>query len=295
MIQQQFETPGSVFLRVSNKAGPVEVHTHDDAATEVEVSAVGEGESEAVAQTRIEHVETDQGHRVVVEVPGRTGLLRSWTRRGTTVQVTVRLPEGASIELGTASGRLAAQGRYGPADVSTASGDLSVDRVDGDLRARSASGYVTIGSVTGRSNIQSASGDVHCQAAEGGGEVKTASGDVRVDAAGAGLRVQTASGDVSVGDLPAGCVVKTASGDLRVGRLSGGRAELETVSGDIDVAVARGAIVAVDATTVNGSLNSDIDLDSEEPEPTGPGEPARLELKARTVSGNLRIERAALV
>ncbi len=120
MIQQQFDTPGSVFLRVSNKAGPVEVHTHDNETTEVEVSAIGEAGSEAEAHTTIEHVETDSGHRVVVEVPGRTGLLRSWTRRGTSILVIVRLPEAASIEIGTASGNLTALGRFGPADVFTA-------------------------------------------------------------------------------------------------------------------------------------------------------------------------------
>jgi Putative adhesin len=103
------------------------------------------------------------------------------------------------------------------------------------------------------------------------------------------------AGDFATGDLAGGCQVKTASGDLRIGRLSGGRAQLETVTGDIEVAVARGALVAVDAATVSGSVRSEIDLDAEEPGPTGPDEPPRLELHARTVSGDLRIERAAMV
>jgi DUF4097 and DUF4098 domain-containing protein YvlB len=295
MIQEQFETPGSVSLQVSNRAGPVEVHTHGDGTTEVEVSALGEAGSEAAARTRVEHVVTDGRHRVVVEVPGRTGLLHSWARRGTTVRVLVRLPEGASIDIGTASGDLTAQGRVGPADVFSASGAVSLDRVDGDLRARSASGNIVVGAVSGRANIQTASGDVLCATLGGGGEIKTASGDVRVAAAGEELTVQTASGDVSTGDLADGCLVKTASGDLRVGRLSGGRAQLETVTGDIDVAVVRGALVAVDASTVSGSVRSDIDLAAEEPSLMGAEDLPRLELQARTVSGNLRIERAALV
>jgi DUF4097 and DUF4098 domain-containing protein YvlB len=293
MTQQQFDTPGNVFLRVINQAGPVEVRAHEKETTEVEVSAIGEAGSEAVARTRIEHVETDSGHRVAVEVPGRSGLLPSWSRRGTTVLVKVRLPEGAPIEIVTASGNLTAEGRFGPADVFTASGELSLDRIDGDLRARSASGHVDIGSVSGRANIQTASGDVRCATIEGAAEIKTASGDVRMEAVGGGLTVQTASGDVAAGDLAAGCLVKTASGDLRVGRLSGGRAQLETVTGDIDVAVARGALVAVDASTVSGSVSSDIDLETEEPA-TEPHDP-RLELHARTVSGDLRIQRTALV
>jgi hypothetical protein len=53
--------------------------------------------------------------------------------------------------------------------------------------------------------------------------------------------------------------------------------------------------VAVDASTVSGSVSSEIDLAMEEPDPTDPEGLPRLELRARTVSGDLRIERAALV
>jgi len=294
MIRQQYETPGVVFLRVSNKAGPVDVHAHDGETTEVEVTVNGDAGAEAVAYTKIEHVETESGHRVLIEVPARSGVLRPWVKRGTTVRVAVRLPEGASVQIETAAGEVSAEGRLGHASVQTASGDVSVERTDGDLRVRTASGDIVVGSVSGSARIQTASGDVRGGTIEGGGEIKTASGDVRVEATGGGLMVQTASGDVSTGHLAAGCLVKTASGDLHVGRLTGGRAELETVTGDIDVAVARGAVVAVDAVTVSGSLSSEIDLDAEAPDLTGEDDIARLELHARTVSGDLRIERAAL-
>jgi hypothetical protein len=53
-------------------------------------------------------------------------------------------------------------------------------------------------------------------------------------------------------------------------------------------------VVAVDAVTVSGSLSSEIDLDAEAPEVSGEDDVAHLELHARTVSGDLRIERAAL-
>jgi DUF4097 and DUF4098 domain-containing protein YvlB len=294
MIRQQYETPGEVFVRVSNKAGPVEVHAHDSATTEVEVTAKGESGAEAVANTKIEHVETDAGHRVLVEVPARSGLLRPWVKKGTTVRVAVRLPEGASVQIETAAGEVSAEGRLGRAIVQTASGDVSIETTDGDLRVRTASGDIAVTAVSGEADIQTASGDVRGGTIEGGGAIKTASGDVRVEAVGGGLTVQTASGDVCTGDLAAGCLVKTASGDLRVGCLSGGRAELETVTGDIDVAVSRGALVAVDAVTVSGSLSSEIDLDAEAPDLSGEDDVARLELHARTVSGDLRIERAAL-
>ncbi len=294
MIRQQYETPGEVFLRVSNKAGPVEVHAYDGETTEVEVTAKGEAGADAVANTKIDHVGTDAGHRVLVEVPARSGLLRPWLKRGTSVRVAVRLPEGAAVQIETAGGEVTALGRLGQTSVLTASGDVSIERIDADLRVRTASGDVIVAAVSGEASIHTASGDVRGGTIEGDGEIKTASGDVRVEAAGGGLMVQTASGDVSTGHLAAGCLVKTASGDLRVGCLSGGRAELETVTGDIEVAVARGALVAVDAVTVSGSLSSEIDLEAEAPELPGEDDMACLDLHARTVSGDLKIERAAL-
>jgi DUF4097 and DUF4098 domain-containing protein YvlB len=294
MIRQQYETPGEVFLRVSNKAGPVEVHAYQGQKTEIEVTAQGDAGVEAVANTKIDHVGTDGGHRVLVEVPARSGLLRPWPKRGTSVRVSVQVPEGAAVQVETAGGEVSVEGRLGQTGVQTASGDVSIERIDADLRVRTASGDVKVAAVSGEVSIHTASGDVRGGTIEGAGEIKTASGDVRVEAAGGGLLVQTASGDVSTGHLAAGCRVKTASGDLRVGCLSGGRAELETVTGDIKVAVARGALVAVDAVTVSGSLSSEIDLEAEAPDRSGDDDTACLDLHARTVSGDLRIERAAL-
>jgi DUF4097 and DUF4098 domain-containing protein YvlB len=295
MINEQFDTPGEVDLRVDNKLGPVEVRTHDKPTTEVEVSASGDEGAEGLAKTTVKHSDTGGRHRIVVEVPGPKGLFRTWMRRESSVRVDVCVPQGASIEILTAAGDATARGRFGPARVATASGQVTVEGTDHDLRVRTASGDVVVGSVAGDASIQTASGHVHCTAISGEGEIKTASGNVRVETAGGALTVQTASGDVSTGDLAAGCRVNTASGDLTIERLQGGRARLETVTGDIDVAVSRGAVVAVDAVTVSGALSSDIDLDASEPDLPGEEDLPRLELQARTVSGDLRIERAAAV
>ena len=277
---------------MQNKSGAVRVATHDQPITDVEVSAPGANGNDVVTETRIDHAHTDGRHRILVEVPGRGDLWRSWRRRGHEVLVTVRLPEGAAIEVETAAGDVVADGAYGTARLRSASGRVWVECVRGDLVAHNASGSVAIGSVGGEAAIRTASGDVRCEILDGPGDIKTASGDATVGAAHLGLRVFTASGDVSVGDLAGDGTFKTASGDQRIGRLLEGRADLDTVTGDLTIGVVRGALVAVEAQTVSGTLDSEIELDASAP-PDATDEGPYLALRARTVSGDLQIRRAA--
>ncbi len=290
--EEHFETPGQVLVRVDNKAGPVELHTHDRATTEITLSGVGEGGEDLVARTRVHQSSIDDWERIEVDVPSRGGMWRSWRRGGPDVSVAVQVPEGAAIEITTEAGDLTARGRYGEARLNSASGQIDLERTDAELRVRSGSGPVHIGAVAGEATIHTASGDVDCDQLDGGGEIKTASGDVTVHAAGRPLTVYTASGDVSAGDLADDCLLKSASGDQRIKRLRAGQARLDTVSGEISVGIARGTVVALDAETVSGTLTSEIDFEADEPASSDGDQVTRLRLRARTVSGDLRIDRA---
>lgn len=292
MKKQSYETPGEVLLHVDNRLGVVEVHTHAVPATEVEVSATGERGEDSVARTRIEHTVSSGRHHVTVEVPLQ-GWGRLWQARGPDVLVKVLAPEGTSFDLRTSSGAITADGRYGQGRADSASGEVSVERVDAELRVNTASGEVRVGSAGGEVKVQTASGRVDCGVFEAGGTVKTASGDVSVRESWRDLSVSTASGDVSTGSLAAGCQVKTASGDQFIGRLNSGRTRLDSVSGDLRVGIAAGSLVAVDATTVSGTLSSEIDLDNVDPGAAGGGAEPRVDLRARTVSGDLRIQRVS--
>jgi hypothetical protein len=293
MKQLRFDTPGEVEVHVENKAGTVRLCTGMGTVTEVDVSGTGPAAEEFVEHTRVEHRELEGRHHVVVEVPSRGGLLRSLLGSGTDVLVSVRLPEGSAIDVVTTSGAVSAEGRFGPAGIETVSGTVSVSSVDGDLKARSTSGSVALGSVSGETKVVTVSGSVRCDSLGAAGRVRTTSGDITVEVAQGPLSIKTTSGDVTAGELAGGCQFQTASGDQRVKRLVAGEARLETVSGNMTVGVARGTVVAVDAETVTGSLSSEIELASEDagPAPEGPAG-GWAEVRARSVSGDLHIERA---
>jgi hypothetical protein len=300
MTFRRFDTPGPVTVKVNCKAGSVRLETHDEPTTEVEVSALDSTAEDLVSQVRIADERSGDRHRVVVDVPsngstGEGGFLRrviNLTTDGPGVKVVVRCPAGSDLDVTTASASIDAVGRFGAVATKSASGDTEVDQVTGELAVHAASGDVSVGAAGAAARIESASGDVRCGTLGGVSTISTASGDVIIKSAAARLTVHSASGDVEAYDVLAGCEIQTASGDLRIERAVAGDTRLESVSGDLRIGIAKGTAVRVDAQSITGDLVSEIDLDIDPIEDqTDPGGPT-LDLRARTVSGDIRIERA---
>ena len=104
------------------------------------------------------------------------------------------------------------------------------------------------------------------------------------------MRVNSVSGDVSVREASEGVKVESVSGDVQLDSVEAGNVELNSISGDLRVGIKRGSRLAVDANAVSGDLRSDIELgtDAEAAGDDGP----LVDLRARTISGDLRITRA---
>lgn len=297
-MQREFETPAPVTVRVRNKAGEVEIRTHQQPVTRVEVEALDPSGEELVGNTRIAQSGSGRDQQVTVEVSDDSsgGASGGFLRRviklagdGPRVRVAVACPEGSAVDVQTASASVEAKAVLGRAEVSTASGDVRLPQVDGEVRVRTASGDIEVASAGGDTRLETASGDVRAGQLRAAATAHSASGDVDIRLAEGHLRVQTASGDIRVGEASGDCEVKTMSGDLYVERLATGRAVAESVSGDVVIGVAKGTAVAVDAQSVTGDLSSEIQLDGE---PAAAGSGPSLDLRIRTVSGDAQLRRA---
>ena len=265
-----FETPGRVLLDVSVPAGRVTIQTWSDARVDVEVTP-GRGDEasqQAAAETRIEAAERGGRHEIVVRAPKREGRF-GFLGRSPELDVAIRCPEGADVELTTQSADLDGRGRLG------------------DVAARSASGDVMLGD-TGSLSFTTASGDLSAGAVAGSLTAKSASGDVSVRAVGETATINTVSGDVRVSDTSDVAVVSTVSGDVEL-EAAGGGARVNSVSGDVHVATRPGLALWIDVQSVSGSVNSDLDVGDA---PPGKGGAAQAELRVRTVSGDVRISRS---
>jgi DUF4097 and DUF4098 domain-containing protein YvlB len=152
---------------------------------------------------------------------------------------------------------------------------------------------VNVGDVAGEARVKTASGDVALDEVGGRAQVNSASGDVSVQRAGGDATVQLVSGDVWIRDAAASVHANTVSGDQRLEAVVAGVVESHSVSGDVWIGVRRGSRVYVDANTISGSTSSELELsDAPAEAPAIEDEGPLLEVRAKTVSGDVTIARA---
>jgi DUF4097 and DUF4098 domain-containing protein YvlB len=134
-------------------------------------------------------------------------------------------------------------------------------------------------------DVHTASGDVSAERVSGHARVDTASGDVSLGTA-AEAEVESASGDVRIGQVSGGAAVRTASGDVQIEAASGPRTDVNAASGDISVGVAPGIGVYLELSSLSGTVSSELEPGEE----TGGTD---MTLQCRTISGDVRVSRAA--
>jgi putative adhesin len=271
-VERTFEVTGPLALDVRVPAGSVEVDPTLEGAAEVVLTATNEESQRLVDAARIEVHRTAEGQELLVDVPGRAGALGSiaavFGHGG--IDCRIRCPQRPALSARTKSADVEVMGTLASADIATASGDVQLRDVDGEVNVKTASGDVAVGDVGGRASFATASGDVTVRRLSGAGSVATASGDVRIAAV---------AGDVKA---------NTASGDVELGSVADGRIAVNSASGDVEVAVKRGTRTFLDCTTVSGDAHSELDGDDSAADGEGP----LVEIRARTVSGDIRITRA---
>lgn len=259
-------------LKVRNPSGDVLVEAADVAETTVELVPLNDSEATRQAIEKA-HVSA-RGDDVVVELEGGRGwsiAIGNWGFGSAKVSVRITCPNGSDLECDTAAADVRTTGTLGEARIRTASGDLRLERVEQSLDAKSASGDVRVEHVEGRATVNTVSGDA----------------DIRTAMSGAG--VNSVSGDVVLGEVYGDLTVGTVSGDLIVRAAGPGDVGLKAVSGDVVVAMRRGLRVKLDVNSVSGSVGSELDVSDAPTRTDGP----EASLRVRTVSGDVRITRAA--
>jgi hypothetical protein len=270
-MQRQFEVGGPIELDVRLASGEIEVDATLPGRVEVELIAHDEESRALLENARIELQDHSSSPKVLVDVPQKRGGFSFgliFGRSGITCRV--RCPDHSSLAVRSKSADVTARGTLGGASISSASGDVEVEQVDGGLNVKTASSDVSAREVTGGTNVQTASGDVEIGIAHGPVNIATASGDVVVDEAAESVSVNT------------------VSGDQRHGAVMKGNVGAHSVSGDIEIGVRRGSKVWLDCNTVSGDTSSELEVRADVPEGDGP----LVEIRAKTVSGDIKITRA---
>jgi hypothetical protein len=219
--------------------------------------------AEAVRAAEISWSET--GRRLVVRSSQDLPL------RVVPLAITVSAPAGSRLAARAGAGDVRVTGRAGWAGVRTGSGRISVAGVDGDADVTTGSGDVEVGAVAGRMRV------------------RTGSGKVSVASTGGPAEVRASSGTVTVGTVDADLGVRTGSGDVEISDARGGRLELTTGSGGLRIGVHPGIRAELDLTSGSGKARSDLEVTGVAPE-----QPAALQVRGRTGSGDVLVTRAAV-
>jgi Putative adhesin len=278
MLRQTYETHAPPELELRLPAGEITLDSHDGMQTEVELEPLDDAAEAILSDVRVELREGGSRPRLVVDVPERRGsprLLiehgsRSFGFFGRTPSFALRItcPHRADATIRSKSAEVSSRGLLGSLDVKSQSGDVEAREVDG------------------RAVVNTASGDIEVGRVGGPLEVNAVSGDVRVGHAGGEARVNTVSGDLELQRADGVLETNSVSGDQRLTLSGGGSVALQSVSGDLDVGIVRGVSVWLDVRSMSGDTSSDLEA-SEGP----PGEGPSIELRANTVSGDIRIHR----
>ena len=265
-MHKAFDIDGPAQLEIRLASGDIEIDPTLDGRVEVELTAHDEESQRLVDETRIEQ----NGRQVTVDVPGRRGGLsfNIFGRNGLTCRV--RCPEGSSVSARTKSADVTARGTIGGLNVQTASGDVSARTITGGL------------------NVKSASGDIIAEHVGAAVNAQTASGDVSIVSVRGPLNAQSASGDVQIEEAYDNVNATAVSGDLSLGAVMTGEVHAQAVSGDVSIGVRRGSRVFLDCNTLSGDTSSELELTTDAPAGDGP----LVEIRAKTVSGDIRITRA---
>jgi hypothetical protein len=251
MLERTFHTPLPLELEVGIPSGDIEVET----AEGEESNIIVDGDERLLEEVEIRH----DGDRVVVAYRGKGKFGFSLSPLslvfGSELRVRARVPHGAGLK------------------VKTASADTRLDGSFGEL------------------GINSVSGDVRLRGEAATGNLKTVSGDAELDRVGGDVTAHTVSGDLRIGPVGGSAEAKTVSGDIRFQSLTAGDVRFTSVSGDIEIGIAQGSAVDVDAGSTSGDLSSEVPLGSEPP--VDESEPAAtVVLRGRTVSGDVKVFRA---
>jgi DUF4097 and DUF4098 domain-containing protein YvlB len=253
MLERSFHTPLPLELEVGIPSGDIEVETTEGEESNITVDG---------DERLLEEVEIRQdGNRVVVGYRGKGKFgfsLSPFTLvfGNSDLRVRASVPHGADVKIKTASGDTKLGGHVG---------ELAVNSVSGDVRMQ--------GEIAGDASV------------------KTVSGDARLERVGRDVTAQTVSGDLRIGPVGGSAEAKTVSGDIRFDAVTAGDVRFTSVSGDIEIGIAQGSALDVDAGSTSGDLSSEVPLGSEPL--VGEGEDApTVVLRGRTVSGDVKVFRA---
>lgn len=276
-----YDTPEPISAVAHVEAGSIRFTAADRLDTVVEVRPRDPKKDQDVRA--VERTEVGYAGGVLTV---RTPKQRNSLRRPGTVDVTVELPTGSSVDTTGSWTQVLGEGRLGEVRVKTSSGDVRLDTT-GPLRLTASHGSIAVERVEGAAEVTTSSGSLRFGLLDGPAVLKNSHGTTTVETATGELRVSGANGDIEIRRAEDSVTATTAHGTLRVGDVARGQVQLETSYGAIEVGIRRGTAAWLDVRSESGQVRNTLAASET------PGEAEEtVKVHARTRYGNIDVLRA---
>jgi hypothetical protein len=278
-----FETPEPISVTIALVVGDLRITASERSDTVVQVSPSDSSKKSDVSAAEQTRVEYSDG-RLLIKAP------KSWKQYSPfagaeSIDVSVELPAGSSIDGEASVVDLRCDGRLGECSYTTSAGHVRIDQA-GPLRLHTSAGRVTVDHAAGRAEI-TGSGQVRIRQIDGPAEIKNLNGATWVGEVTGDLRCNSANGDISIDRALAAVDAKTANGDIRVGEVVRGSVVLRTAYGQLEVGIREGTAALLDVASKLGRVHNSLTA-SNGPRPSDEA----VEVRARTSYGDIVIRRS---
>ena len=278
-----FATPEPIAVTVELSVGNIQVIAGDRADTVVDVQpSTPSDQSDVDAAQRVRVTYANGALQVIGPKVG----MFNFSNKTRSVDVTIELPAGSSIEGHVSVGDLNGTGRLGRCEFKTSAGNVRLEHT-GALVLHTSTGHITAGDVVGNAEVHSSSGKIRIGEVEGSLEVKNSNGDTEIGGADGDIKVRASNGTISVERAGGSVDAKSSNGSIRLGQVARGNVSLSTAMGDLEVGIAAGTAAWLDVNTSFGQVRNEL-TDAVSPEESD----QTVEVRGNTSFGTITIHRA---
>ncbi len=299
-VEQAFDVAAGGTLEVDASFGSIEVSTGSAARVEVRVERevrerFDDDATRILSEHRVEITQNGNDVSVVTEVSddARDRWRDEYDTTPLRVRFEITVPRTYDVDLETSGGNIEVADLDGELRTETAGGNLTFGNIGGMVWARTAGGNISLEGASGTAELRTSGGNIVLGDIAGTVDAETAGGGIRIERAGGDVRAETSGGNITVDDV-AGNIIATTSGGNVVATISSqptGDCRLETSAGTVNVTLAPGISVDVNASTSVGRVTSDFDVDGNVSRRSirGAINGGGPELRLRTSAGSIRI------
>lgn len=177
----------------------------------------------------------------------------------------VSLPADSQLVLHTTSGDIVVNGSLDNPEIVSTSGNIRLEDAEHGARLSSMSGNIVLEQVAGTVALKTISGDIDLSDGRiTDSHVESTSGEIELYGVVGELQVSTTSGDIKVKGIEQGQVdLRSISGEVCAEGEFAGTSVLESTSGKIELRLAEGSNITINAETLSGDIDAP-DLDRQQ-------------------------------